>query len=329
MGATAGFLQSRMAYAPSRRIILALIALAVFTIGLIVSLGSTIEIDERWQHLLTIPGLKPAAPTPIADGIPLRVMFLGASVTRGDVSTGNLGYRQPLHERMTARGNLVNFVGSQRLGDFPDNDLEAYPGNRVDQVHEHSTHIVPQTKPNLFVLHVGSNDCLQHWDTPNLGKRMRDLINYLFDTSPRATVIMSTLMTNTVPDAERCILDVNIQIRKLASALEREGRPVVMAEMHSEQGLADRPLPEDISPDGTHPYDAGYAMLADIFWKAILEADERGFFQPPEDNGVPLDGNAERQEEMLAAQRKTEQEVQALGKIRRRRIRQGRPGNEV
>ncbi|KAI1499738.1 SGNH hydrolase-type esterase domain-containing protein [Biscogniauxia marginata] len=321
MGLKSGLLQSTMAATPSRKLIIALFALAVFTIGLIVSLGSTIDIDEKWQHILSIPGLKPSGPTPIADGIPLRVMFLGASVTRGDVSTGNLGYRQPLHEKMTARGNAVNFVGSQRLGAFPDNDLEAYPGNRVDQVLDHAKHIVPQTKPNLFVLHVGSNDCLQHWDTPKLAVRMRELIKYLLDTSPRATIIMSTLMTNTVRGAEPCILDVNVQIRKLASALEREGKPVVMAEMHSEQGLRDRPLPSDISPDGTHPFDPGYAMMTEIFWDAILEADRRGFFQPPEENGIPLDGNAEREAEELEEQHRADLEVQALGKIRRRRLR--------
>lgn len=240
-----------------------------------------------------------ATPAPLANGIPLRVMFLGASVTRGDVSVGNLGFRSPLRDQLAALGNPINFVGSQRLGAFKDNDLEAFKGNRIDQIHEHSTHIVPQTKPNVFVLHVGSNDCLQKFDTVNAGKRMRDLINYLLKISPRATVVMSTLLTNTVPSKEPCILDINIQIRKLASALQREGRPVVLAEMHCEQGLPDRPLPMDISADGTHPFDHGYALMADIFFEAFLEADKRGFFKTPEENGIPDDGELERADEPL------------------------------
>ncbi|KAI1299431.1 carbohydrate esterase family 3 protein [Xylaria venustula] len=233
-------------------------------------------------------------PSPLGSGIPLRVMFLGASVTRGDVSIGKLGFRSPLRDRLEALGNPVNFVGSQRVGAFIDNDLEAYPGNRIDQIHDHSTHIVPSTKPNVFVLHVGSNDCLQKHDTANAGKRMRDLINYLLSESPQATIIMSTLLTNTVHDKEPCILDINIQIRKLASALQREGRRVVMAEMHCEQGLPDRPVPDDISPDGTHPFDHGYQLMADIFFSAFLDADTRGFLKAPEENGVPDDGELER-----------------------------------
>ncbi|KAI0456695.1 carbohydrate esterase family 3 protein [Xylaria acuta] len=238
-------------------------------------------------------------PTPLSGGVPLRVMFLGASVTRGAVSVGNLGYRSHLRDRLAGLGNAVNFVGSQRLGAFKDNDLEAYPGNRIDQIHDHATRIVPKTKPNVFVLHVGSNDCLQKHDTGNAGIRMRNLITYLFGASPQATVIMSSLLTNTVPDKEPCILDLNIQIRKLASALQREGRPVVFAEMHCEQGLPNRPVPADISSDGTHPFDHGYRLMADIFFSAFLEADRRGFLRTPEENGVPDDGELERVDELF------------------------------
>ncbi|KAI0536136.1 carbohydrate esterase family 3 protein [Xylaria digitata] len=241
----------------------------------------------------------PTLPTPLGSGIPLRVMFLGASVVRGDVSVGNLGFRSPLRDRLVSLGNPVNLVGSQRLGAFKDNDLEAYPGNRIDQIHDHATLIVPSTKPNVFVIHVGSNDCLQKHDTANAGKRMRDLIAYLFKTSPKATVIISTLLTNTVPNKEPCILDINIQIRKLASALQREGRPVVFAEMHCEQGLPNRPWPADISPDGTHPFDHGYALMADIFFSAFVDADRRGFLKAPEENGIPDDGELERIDELF------------------------------
>ncbi|KAI1325205.1 carbohydrate esterase family 3 protein [Xylariaceae sp. FL0255] len=235
--------------------------------------------------------------TALGGGVPLRVMFLGASVTRGDVSTGNLGFRKPLRDKLTALGNPVNYVGSERLGDFKDNDIEAFKGNRIDQIHAHSFRIVPETRPNVFVLHVGSNDCLQKHNTAEAGKRMRDLINYLLVTSPRATVVMSTLLTNTVKGKEECILDINVQIRKLASELEREGRPVVLAEMHCEQGLPNRPLPGDISSDGTHPHDRGYGLMADIFYDAFLAADERHFFKQPEDNGIPDDGELERANE--------------------------------
>ncbi|GAW12403.1 hypothetical protein ANO14919_017690 [Xylariales sp. No.14919] len=62
--------------------------------------------------------------------------------------------------------------------------------------------------------------------------------------------------------------------------------------MHCEQGLPDRPLPADISPDGTHPFDHGYGLMADIFFSAFVDADRRGSLNP-EANGIPGDGELE------------------------------------
>ncbi|KAI1463356.1 carbohydrate esterase family 3 protein [Daldinia caldariorum] len=226
--------------------------------------------------------------------MPFRVMFLGASITRGYLSTGDVGFRKFIRDTFVSSGNPINLVGSQRVGDFKDNELEAYGGNRIDQIHEHATHVVPETLPNLFVVHVGSNDCLQNWDMNNLGVRTKDIVDYLLGASPNATVVMSTLLVNNAPNIESCVLDANSQIRDAASALQHEEKPVVLAEMHCCHGLQGRPQPVDLSPDGTHPLDKGYHMMAEILWTAILDADEKGFFKRAEDNGIPEDGDAEK-----------------------------------
>ncbi|KAK5627519.1 hypothetical protein RRF57_003234 [Xylaria bambusicola] len=102
---------------------------------------------------------------PLAGGILLRIMFMGASVTRGAVSIGNLGVCYPLRTKLAALGNPINLIRSQRLGASKDNDLETYTGNRINQIREHATQSVLQLRPNVFVIHVGSNDCLQKHDT--------------------------------------------------------------------------------------------------------------------------------------------------------------------
>ncbi|KAI1774322.1 SGNH hydrolase-type esterase domain-containing protein [Hypoxylon cercidicola] len=260
----------------------------------VLSRNADTMIRSQWYHPYRSFDYAASQPSPsfLTNNSSFRIMFMGASIIRGDVSTGNLGFRKPLRDKFVSTGNLVNLVGSQKLGDFKDNDLEAYPGYRIDQLHQHSTNIVPQTKPNLFILHVGTNDCLQKWDTANLGVRMKELVGYLLATSTRATVVMSTLITNTVPGVEPCILNVNAQIRQIASVLQAEGKPVVLAEMHYDQGLLGRPQPSDISPDGTHPFDPGYAMMANVYWDSVFEADTRGLFRSPEENGIPENGDA-------------------------------------
>ena len=49
---------------------------------------------------------------PIADGIPLRIMFIGASMTLGDPPQS--AYRMQLREWLVALGNPVNCVGTVR-----------------------------------------------------------------------------------------------------------------------------------------------------------------------------------------------------------------------
>lgn len=262
---------------------------------LAISLADNIRVDSEWIGLHT--SLEPR----VANGIPLRIMALGASVTRGDLSNGTVGFRKPLRDKLVSVGNMVNMVGSARVGQMKDNEVEAHQGNRVDQVHLWASHSVPWSKPNLFIVHVGSNDCFQGWDLENYYQRLHDFIIYLLHESPRATVMMSTLLTNTMPGTENCILYINDQIRWVYVTLRAQGKPVVMAEMHSlyapDGDELPRPQPGNITPDGTHPDDEGYGMMAKIFFQAIREADRKGFFQTAEDIGIAADGNAERDAE--------------------------------
>lgn len=229
--------------------------------------------------------------------MPLRIMFLGASVTRGEVSTGDRGYRKYLRDKLTAMGNPVNFVGFNRFGDFPDNDVEGYGSNRIRQLRDHAEQAVPYLQPNLVLIQVGTSDCFQNDDTIHILKRMRELVEYLIEASPRATVILSTLLTTPDLTFEDCMKGANAQIRQAATDLLREGKPVAMAEMHYDQGLPGRPMPSDIGNDRIHPTDEGYFMMGEIFLEKIREVEEKGFLKYPVKNGIADDGDASREVE--------------------------------
>src|SRR3990170_7126214 len=56
-------------------------------------------------------------PTASGLGVPVRVMPLGNSITRGVVgSTDNAGYRNDLYASLSASGYVVDMVGSQADG---------------------------------------------------------------------------------------------------------------------------------------------------------------------------------------------------------------------
>ncbi|KAI0425177.1 SGNH hydrolase-type esterase domain-containing protein [Xylaria sp. FL1042] len=234
---------------------------------------------------------RPKNSSSIADGTPLRIMCLGASIVRGEVSSDRNGFRKTLRGDLAKLGIPINMVGSQRNGDMPDNDFEAYGGNRIAQIHDHAKNIVPQEQPNVFVINVGTNNVLQYRDTDVAGQDMEAFINYLLGAAPRATVVLSTLLTNRVPNREPLILDINRQFRELYP--KYENKTVVLAELHPSSGLPGRPQLEDISYDGSHPTDHGYEIMGHIMAQAVQDADQRGYLRWPED-GEPYDGEIGR-----------------------------------
>ncbi|KAI1471006.1 carbohydrate esterase family 3 protein [Daldinia caldariorum] len=311
---------SRFSFIRTKRVIFSL-TLLVITSVVLIALGTThilrpktnpsddsqrpSDINITADGITTAPGdWKPHNSSTIAEGTPLRIMSLGASLVRGEFSTGDVGFRKTMREELIDIGAVVNMVGSQRFGDMLDNDLEAYGGNRISQIHEHATHIVPELQPNLFLIQVGTNNVLQNRDIDKAGAHMEDFINYLLRASTRSTVIFSTCLTNTVPNCEPKILDVNKQYRDLIKKFA--SKPVLLAEMHPSEGFPDRPQAIDIGPDGTHPTDYGYSLMGHIFTKSIQEADKKGYLRWPVEDGLEKDGDAGRAEETTTTSATTE-----------------------
>ncbi|KAK8074638.1 hypothetical protein PG997_009301 [Apiospora hydei] len=211
--------------------------------------SGTVDVNQQWSSLVRGVGGHGS----LGGGMPIRIMYIGASMTLGEHSEGERGYRQQIRDWIASKGNPVNCVGA----------------------------IVPAIQPNLILINAGSSDCFQEgaWGSSNVLNHMRDLVDFLLEASPG-------------PPA-------NAQIRQVSRDLAREGKPVLLAEMHRDQGgepghVVDLP---EMGLDNMHPTTEGYFVMGDIFKEAILEADKKGWLQSPVPNGIPEDGNAERMAE--------------------------------
>ncbi|KAK6087721.1 GDSL-like Lipase/Acylhydrolase [Seiridium cupressi] len=274
--------------------------------------SGTVDARNHWDR---ITQNRPEVEGPIAGGIPIRIMFMGASVTLGDHSTGSFGYRKQIRDWLVSLGNPVNSVGANRFGDFKDNDVQAFGAQPIKPTLDRAREIVLATQPNLILINAGSSDCFQedNWGAKHSYKYTRELVDFLLAESPRATVIMSTVITCPWEHTEQCIKGVNAQIRQVATDLIREGKPIALAEMHFDQGLPNRPNLTHIGPDSMHPTDLGYftcskkesltsgvVVMGDLFMEKIREVDRNGWLQPPVENGIPDDGDAARDAEEAA-----------------------------
>lgn len=210
-----------------------------------------------------------------ANGIKLRIMPLGASITHGYLSTDGNGYRDVLRTSIVDGGNDVDMVGNNPEGEMEDNDNEGWPGYILDQVRDKAKTSAPQHRPNVYLINAGTNDCVRSIDIDHAGDRVEDLVNLLYDTGAEATVLLSTLLVNGNDTAEANVLEINKQIKQLVSDHQDAGHPIVLVDFHGDDGLT----LDDIRDDGTHPTDEGYAKMAPFWINGLREADSKGFLQ--------------------------------------------------
>ncbi|KAI1814450.1 carbohydrate esterase family 3 protein [Poronia punctata] len=216
------------------------------------------------------------------NGMWLRIMPLGASITWGLKSSDGNGYREYLRNEIVDYGNEVNMVGSRRNGTMEDNDVEGWPGLIISQVHEKALSAVPKYKPNLILINVGTNDCSAKIETSKAGQRMTEMLDDIYKSSPQVTVILSTLLIRWDEAAQECVEDVNQQFVAAAASQRSKGRGIVVVDMQPPDG------PEsDELVDGTHPNDYGYEKMANIWFNGIHQADRAGFLHKKE----PIAGN--------------------------------------
>jgi lysophospholipase L1-like esterase len=164
-------------------------------------------------------------------------------------------------------------IGSRQSGTMVDNDVEGWPGARIEQVAEKAELSIP-SKPNLVLLHVGTNDMLQNFNVSTAHLRLGALVDHLFDTIPGVTVICSTLLPNLNAAAESNAQSFNAKIPALVAERLKAGKKILQADFSSFSTSL-------IGADGTHPTSDGYVKMADVWYQRILVAAAENWIIAP------------------------------------------------
>ncbi|KAJ7232386.1 lipolytic enzyme, partial [Mycena rebaudengoi] len=199
-----------------------------------------------------------------------RIMPLGASITFGSGSTEGNGYRADLYNLLAADGNTLNMVGSQKGGTFMDPDNEGYPGFIITQVNAKANTNMPIYRPNIVTLLVGTNDMLQNIDVANAPARLTTLTQNVLDAPPLTLVVLSTLPPNADAATNTRINAYNAALPGVVQGFVNAGRSVVLVDSHAVVAVGDL-------VDGTHPNDAAYARMAQVFYNGIQAGFANGW----------------------------------------------------
>ncbi|KAM0702010.1 hypothetical protein Q7P35_010920 [Cladosporium inversicolor] len=204
--------------------------------------------------------------------VQLRILPLGASIIYSLKSSDGNGFRNALRRKLINNGNpTVDYIGSNHCGTMADNECEGWPGFTISQVAVKAELSIP-SKPNLVLLHVGTNDAVQNVDIQHAGDRLGSLIGRLFDAIPGVTIVASTLLPNANPKTQANVKIHNGQIPSVVQKRQANGKHIVQVDFSSSSFSL-----SDLSPDGTHPTDAGYIRLAEVWYQGITAAKGRGW----------------------------------------------------
>jgi hypothetical protein len=114
---------------------------------------------------------------------------------------------------------------------------------------------------------------------PDAGVNVTNLINDIFKQSPGATVILTTILVNSVAAQDACRVTVNQQYTALANKFQSTGAKLILVDMRSPAG----PLVTDLA-DGRHPNDAGYVKMANVWFSGIQDVISKGMLVRPSTN---------------------------------------------
>jgi lysophospholipase L1-like esterase len=247
------------------------------------------------------PVLPPPTPAPTPTISLGKVLALGDSITWGFSSkeTAPGGYRLRLYNALLAAGKSINYVGSVHdntstmLRDAGETLHEGHGGFRTDQILGNLTGVAigtpvssnsgghwldgnathPAVDPNIILLHIGTNDLLQHRTVASTADNLSKIIDTLTTLRPNARLFVSNILPIADPTINASVLAYNKLIRdQIVPNFKALGRNVVFVDQYRNFVDATGTVMSAELPDTVHPTRAGYAKVGETWAQAILAA---------------------------------------------------------
>lgn len=195
----------------------------------------------------------------------IRLMPLGDSITLG--SSG--GYRTLLWKKMVQQdGKKVDFVGSLTDGpsDLGDRNHEGHSGWRIDQIRSQIDGWSSTYKPELVLLHIGTNDINQNYNLSGAPGRLQDLVNRLCTNNTGVELIVASIIPINGKSSQ--VSSYNSAIPGIVNNAKNAGCKATFFNMNQYLTLSD-------IPDGVHPSVSGYNKMAEAWYPVASQAYSR------------------------------------------------------
>jgi lysophospholipase L1-like esterase len=185
--------------------------------------------------------------------------------------TTNNGYRKMLYDMIRGTGQSIEFVGSIQCGDFAQMRHEGRASWSMGNMLGGISLWLQNSRPDVILLHAGTNDAIGKADSATMKNRLRDLLQTILThaATPQVFVLLARIprvrASNEMSAADaaainRAIDDFNtLQIDRALSELGNLAARVDVVDMRA----------VEISRDGVHPTAAGYQTMATRWYAAF------------------------------------------------------------
>lgn len=137
-------------------------------------------------------------------------------ITYGYKTSDSKGYLKALRDLLTKAGNPVDMIRSVKSGSMFDNDNKGHGGYTISQIAVQNS--AYKQRPNVVLLHAGTNDMGQATESDIAPERLKDLVRVLITTLPDVTTIVARIKPAASSAKESRIRVNNNAITKRMSA---------------------------------------------------------------------------------------------------------------
>jgi hypothetical protein len=226
----------------------------------------------------------PHKPCP-SDGSVCRIMPFGDSITDGYNHDTPGGYRVPLFRALRGAGKNFTFVGSGWNGPaqvdgvaFPPNH-EGHSGWTIAPAGGRSgvstlvAKVMPQHRPHIVLLMIGTNDAIDNHDMANAPNRLGALIDSIYARLPNVLIVVAQPIPARGDAGKGDDPALNARLKAFGAAIPAvvkkradAGKHILVVDMHT-PFLSSKTT---LLADQWHPNAAGYARIG-AQWFSVLK----------------------------------------------------------
>ena len=190
------------------------------------------------------------------------------------------------------------------------NENEGHQGYDIELIREKGMPDFSR-RPNVILLMLGTNNIVRDIHYDQAPRLLSDLIDVTLSACPDAVVLVATIPPLRNPEFEAKRVVYNDQLPGVVKAFADEKKHVALVGM-------DGMTQEHVNNwDKVHPTDAGYKIIGEKWYEAIVAAGSRGWISSPLPTGTPSDAPISKQDQKPDQQnQKSESTLSSVTQIR-------------